>query len=398
MLKDRFLKYVSFDTQSSEESSTFPSTLKQLELAKELVNELKELGISNAFLDEFGYVYGILEGKINKKIGLISHMDTALEMPGKDVKPNIIEKYDGKDIKLPNGLEIKIEDFPFLASLKGDTLITTSGDTLLGADDKAGIAIIMTLLEKLIKEQIPHPTIYVCFTPDEEVGMGTEHFNYDFFKVDFAYTLDGGLIDEINYENFNAASLKVEIQGNTIHPGSAKNKLINSMEIAHEFHSMLPKTQKPEYTEKYEGFFHLTEMFGEVQFTTLKYIIRDHDINKFNQKKQIVKDIESYLNKKYGVIIKITINDSYLNMAELINKHPEILFYPEESLKKHNINAKFIPIRGGTDGARLSYGGILTPNLGTGSFNHHGAREIADVNQMNTQVEVLFTMLTKVIK
>lgn len=392
---ERFLTYVSYDTQSDPDSNTYPSTLKQHKLGEELVRELKELGIDNAYKDEYGYVYAILEGEMNKKIGLISHMDTATELSGKNVKPRIIDKYDGKDIILPNQMIISPKDFPFLNDLIGDTLVTTSGDTLLGADDKAGIAIIMSILDELIKSNKPHPTIYVAFTPDEEIGRGTAHFNYDFFKVDFAYTLDGAAIDNIDYENFNAASLKVTIKGNSIHPGEAKGKLINSQELAFKFHSLLPTNEKPEYTEKYEGFFHLTNMNGEVENTVLKYIIRDHDTDRFNQRKEFVKGLSNKLNQELGgEYIQIEIKDSYYNMADLIKPHPEIIDIPKKALAMYNIKAKSEPIRGGTDGAMLSYGGILCPNLGTGSYNHHGARELASITKMTLLKDILVTMFT----
>ena len=278
-LIDRFLKYVSFDTQSQENSDTFPSTMKQHLLADYLVEELKSLGISNAYKDNYGYVYGKIEGKKPLSIGLIAHMDTALEVTGANVLPNIIKNYDGKDITLKNGLQIKVEDFPFMKDFVGNTLVTTSGDTLLGADDKAGIAIITSLIDKIMNSTEEYPTLYICFTPDEEVGDGAKYFNYDYFKVDFAYTLDGGPINVFNYENFNAASAKVIVNGKSIHPGEAKDRLINSINVAMEFDSLLPKQKRPEYTQMYEGFNHLNGINGGVQQTELDYIIRNHDAN-----------------------------------------------------------------------------------------------------------------------
>ena len=398
-LLDRFLKYVSFDTQSDPDSTTYPSTLKQHKLADYLVKELLDLGVDNAFKDEFAYVYGIIPGKINKKIGLIAHMDTATEMSGANIKPNIIENYDGKDIKLASGLDILVKDFPFLTKFKGNTLVTTSGDTLLGADDKAGIAVIMTLIEKRLVSKNDFPTIYVCFTPDEEIGGGTDHFNVKYFDVDFAYTLDGSSIDTINFENFNACNAIVTIEGNSIHPGEAYQRLINSQEVAVEFHNLLPHEMRPEYTKDYEGFFHLTDMVGEVQKTTLKYIIRDHDLELFKQKKALILSVRDDLNKKYkNKIVEVELKDQYFNMAELIKPHPEIIEIPRKALKDYNIEMKCLPIRGGTDGAMLSFKGILCPNLGTGSYNHHGAKELANITEMNQFVDILITMLTKYIK
>lgn len=396
---ERFIKYVKIDTQAVEDSSTFPSSLKQLKLADLLVEELHSLGISNAFRDEYGYVYAKIEGNKPQTVGLIAHMDTALEMSDENVNPQVIESYDGKDIILKNGLAIKVSEFPFLAELVGKKLVTTDGNTLLGADDKAGIAIIMQLLEVLPQIKEPLPSLFICFTPDEEIGDGTKYFNYDLFKVDFAYTLDGADIKYINYENFNAASAHITINGKSIHPGEAKDKLINSMEVAHEFHSMLPHEAKPEYTSWYEGFNHMTGINGCVQQTTMSYIIRNHDLKLFNEQKELFKSITAKLNEKYGEeTVVLDLQDSYMNMAELIKPRFEIVQYAIDALALHGIKAEIVPIRGGTDGARLSYGGILTPNLGTASYNHHGAMEIANISQMEQMVEVLITMLTKVIK
>ena len=396
---DRFLKYVSFDTQADPNSPTFPSTLKQHKLGEYLVNELKELGINNAFKDEYGYVYAYLKGDIDKTIGLIAHLDTATEMSGKDVKPIIHKHYDGKDIILPNGLIIKTSDFSFLPDFIGDTIVTTSGDTLLGADDKAGISLIMDVLEKLITNKPSHPNLFIAFTPDEEIGEGTTHFNYDLFKVDFAYTIDGGKIDVINYENFNAATAIITINGISIHPGDALNKMINSQELANQFHQMLPPNDKPEHTSNYQGFYHLTKMQGEVIKTTLQYIIRDHDDQLFQERKALIKNIAHKLNDQYHQeLIKVDIIDSYYNMAKLFNNKEYILSYPLDALKLNHIKPSFKPIRGGTDGARLSYGGILCPNLPTGSYNHHGPYEIANINQMELLSKVYYDMLTIVIK
>ena len=394
---ERFLKYVSFDTQSDENSNTFPSTLKQHQLADYLVEELKSLGVNNAFKDEYSYVYASIPGKIQKSIGLIAHLDTALEISGANIKPNVINAYDGNDLVLNNGITISNKEYPFLTLIKGHQIVTTDGTTLLGADDKAGIAIIMSVVEKVLSSNDDFPTIYISFTPDEEVGNGTLHFNYDYFKVDFAYTVDGGPINFINYENFNAASATIKVNGKSIHPGSAKNKMVNSLMVAMEFDRLLPEKSRPEYTEGHEGFNHLNDLNGGVSETHMNYIIRNHDFEKFEQQKNDFINAKNYLNNKYGYnLIELTITDSYRNMKELILPHAEILDYPVNALKKFNLNPVMEPIRGGTDGARLSYEGILCPNLGTGSYNHHGPMELADITDMTKMVEIITFMLTSI--
>lgn len=394
-LIDRFIKYISFDTQSMEESNTFPSTLKQHKLADFLVEELHSLGISNAFKDDKSYVYAKIPGKVNKTIGLIAHLDTALEITGTNVKPNIIHNYDSNDIKLANGIEIKSSEYTFLNNLKNHTIVTTDGNTLLGADDKAGIAIIMSVVERILNQEQDFPTIMIAFTPDEEVGNGTLHFNYHYFKVDFAYTIDGGPINVINYENFNAASAFIKVNGKSIHPGSAKNKMVNSINVAMEFNQLLPANLKPEYTDGYDGFNHLNNISGSVNETIMSYIIRNHDFSKFEEQKQSFIQIAKYLNDKYGYdVIELELVDSYRNMKELILPRKEILEYPKNALIKFGLNPELEPIRGGTDGARLSYEGILCPNLGTGSYNHHGPMEIADITDMNKMVDIIIYMLS----
>lgn len=396
-IKDKFLTYISYDTQSDPDSNSYPSTKKQFALAEVLVNELKELGLQQVMCDEFCYVYGILPGNnnVSTKIGLIAHMDTATEVTGKNVNPQIIDKYDGSDIKIDESHLLSPKEYPSLNKAIGHTLITTDGKTLLGADDKAGIAIIMETLEKLVKENLPHPTIYVCFTPDEEIGRGTDKFNYDFFQADFAYTIDGGDTSLINFENFNAASAVVEVTGLSIHPGSAKDKMINSQHIAMEFHSLLDTQMRPEHTSGYQGFNHLNNMEGSVEKTTLNYIIRNHNMNEFKKQMEDFRNIENFLNHKYPTKpIKLTITESYLNMRELVLSKPIVLEYPIKALKRCKIEPSFDPIRGGTDGARLSFGGLITPNLGTGSYNHHGVMEYADIDEMNKMVEVVITMLS----
>lgn len=398
---ERFLKYISFDTTSNPYSNTSPSSKNQFDLGSYLVEELKAIGIDNANMDEYGYVYGYLKSNCNsnKTIGLIAHMDTSSDASGKNVNPVIIEKYDGSIIKYKNNPDIELspKEFPSLNKKVGHTLITTDGSTLLGADDKAGIAIIMTTIEKILNNSSDYPNIIITFTPDEEIGEGTKNFNYDYYKnynCNLAYTLDGGDIEEISFENFNAASCIVTITGKSIHPGSAKGKMVNSQLIAMEFQAMLPQDALPSLTEGYEGFFHLTHMEGMVESSKLEYIIRDHDLIKFAKQKELIFDIVNYLNKKYGentVVAKV--QDSYLNMRELILKHSEILEYAIKGLKRNKLNPTFLPIRGGTDGAHLSFNNIFTPNLGTGGENFHGPYEYLDVTDMNKMIDVLITIL-----
>ena len=395
---DKFINYVKFDTQSEYNSSTFPSTLKQKDLGAYLVKELQEMGLDNAYMDEFGYVYAILKSNVgsDKSIGLIAHMDTATEVSGKNVNPQIIRNYDGNTITLLNGLQINPKTYSSLKKATGHTLITTDGTTLLGADDKAGIAIIMETVEQLINSKnAKYPNVYICFTPDEEIGSGTDHFNYDYFKVDFAYTIDGAETNTISFENFNAATAIVDITGYNIHPGDAKNKMVNSTLIAMEFNSMLPSNQTPSTTEGYEGFFHLNSINGDVENTKLNYLIRNHNKDKFNSQKELMIKATEYLNEKYGNIVNLQIIDSYFNMSELVMKKPLSLELPVKAMLANKIDAKFLPIRGGTDGARLTYEGIVCPNLGTGSYNHHGVLEYADIDEMNQMVIILITLLHK---
>lgn len=395
---DKFINYVKFDTQSEYGSTTFPSTLKQKDLGAYLVDELKSLGLDNAYMDEFGYVYAILKSNVDsdKSIGLIAHMDTATEVSGKNVNPQIINNYDGNTITLPNGLTMDPKTYSSLKKAKGHTLVTTDGTTLLGADDKAGIAIIMETIEQLINSKdAKYPNVYICFTPDEEIGSGTDHFNYDYFKVDFAYTIDGASTDTISFENFNAATAIVDITGYNIHPGDAKNKMVNSTLIAMEFNSLLPANQTPATTEGYEGFFHLNSINGDVENTRLNYLIRNHNKDKFNVQKELMLSAAEFLNKKYNNVVNIQIIDSYFNMSELVMKKPISLELPVKAMLANKIEAKFLPIRGGTDGARLTYDGIVCPNLGTGSYNHHGVLEYADIDEMNQMVIILITLLNK---
>ncbi len=377
MLIDKLITYAKFDTQSDEDSSTIPSTSKQLLLGKYLLEELNKLGLEKTQLDEYGYVYGYLDGDHNKPtIGLNAHMDTSPDASGTDCKPRIIENYDGKDIKLNETVYTTISRFPQLANYKGKTLVVSDGNTLLGADDKAGIAIIMQTLEEIIHNNLPHGPIWVCFSPDEEIGRGTDKFNLDLFKVDFAYTLDGDDPNCIEYENFNAATAIVKFNGISVHPGSAKDKMVNAIKLAYEFNSYLDPNKVPEHTEGYEGFNHITRISGAVENAEAIYIIRNHDMNKFNEQKQSFLDIETKMNEKYGYkCSEVTIKDSYRNMKEKFkdNMHPIELVNKAMDELGMNFTAK--AIRGGTDGAELTWKGILCPNLGTGGGNYHGVHE-----------------------
>ncbi|MDE6242331.1 MAG: peptidase T [Anaeroplasmataceae bacterium] len=391
-LLNNFLRYVKIDTMSNEDTNQTPSTQKQFNLAKVLVEELKELGLKDIHLSDNCFVYATLPSNIKgnrESIGFIAHMDTIPGFSGTDVKPNVIENYNGKTIPL-KGIELNPKQFPFLKNLKGKTLITTDGTTVLGADDKAGIAIIMTMLSHYVKTNEPHIEIHVAFTPDEEIGSGIEHFDLTKFPCSYAYTIDGGEYNMINYENFNAASATIQIQGLDIHPGSAKNQMKNASEIAMEFHQMLPKEQKPECTDHYEGFIHLTHMEGIVGEAKLSYIIRDHDKGLLEKKKCILKEAASYINKKYGKdTASLTIKDSYFNMAEIIKQNPECLDRAKQAIESLGIVPTASPIRGGTDGARLTFMGLPTPNLGTGGYNCHGPYEFACLEEMEIVTNII---------
>ncbi len=388
---ERFLNYIKFETTSDPNSQTTPSNPKELILAKYLVEELETLGLE-ATLDEYGYVYTKVKGNVANayKIGFLAHMDTSHDASGKNVNPRIIKNYQGEEIILNDKRKMNPESFDALNYVIGDDLIVTDGNTLLGSDNKAGIAEIMSLLEYLTTNDVKHGDVYVCFTPDEEIGAGVDHFNYDNFKVDFAYTVDGGFSNEFEYENFNAASAKVKITGKSIHPGSAKGKMINASLVGMEFHSLLPEFLNPAFTEGYEGFNHLTEIVGKCEYAELEYIIRNHDKKLFNKQKEDFKRIALYLNEKYGYeIISLEIKDSYYNMKEHILKRPEIIDIAFEAIRKAGLNPVALPIRGGTDGARLTYEGVLTPNIGVGGANFHGVYEFQSINQMNKTVEIL---------
>ena len=377
MLIDKLIAYAKFDTQSDENSSTIPSTSKQLLLGKYLLEELNKLGLEKTQLDEYGYVYGYLDGDHNKPtIGLNAHMDTSPDASGTDCKPRIIENYDGKDIKLNDSVYTTINRFPQLANYKGKTLVVSDGNTLLGADDKAGIAIIIQTLEEIINNNLPHGPIWVCFSPDEEISRGTLKFNLDLFKVDFAYTLDGDDPNCIEYENFNAATAIVKLNGISVHPGSAKDKMVNAIKLAYEFNSYLDPNKVPEHTEGYEGFNHLTRINGGVESAEAIYIIRNHDMNLFNEQKKSFLDIEAKMNEKYGYkCSEVTIKDSYRNMKEKFVNNMYPIELVNKAMDELGMNFTAKAIRGGTDGAELTWKGILCPNLGTGGGNYHGVHE-----------------------
>ena len=400
---ERFLKYVGYDTESDPASTTTPSSLKQLKLAEALVEEMKEMGIIDAYVDTYGIVYGTIPANKEgvKTVGFIAHMDTSPDMSGKDIKPRIIDDYDGGVIVLNKEKDIQMgpDEFDSLKDKKGKRLIVTDGITLLGADDKAGIAEILSMSENIINSDIPHGTIKLAFTPDEEVGRGADHFDIEAFGADFAYTVDGGEVDSVDYENFNAASAEVEIQGRSIHPGDAKGKMINALLVGMEFHSLLPVFDNPAYTEGYEGFHHLTDMHGECEHATLSYIIRNHDEILFEKQKQQFVDATAYMNKKYPEgTITLTIKDSYANMRQIIEKDMSIITLVKEAMKEVGIEPTSHAIRGGTDGARLTYDGLPCPNLGTGGYNYHGKYEFACIDEMEKSVELLVKIVENIAK
>lgn len=396
---ERFLRYVTFDTQSDEFSETCPSTDKQRIFGAALVEEMKEIGIQDAYMDADGYVYGTVPGDPRlPTIGLIAHMDTSPDASGADIKAKVVE-YNGGDVLLNEEKDIWLReaDYPSLKKHVGKHLIVTDGTTLLGADDKAGIAEIMAAAEFLMKARRIHATLKIGFTPDEEIGRGADRFNIKEFGADYAYTADGGPIGEIEYENFNAASAKVEFKGLNIHPGSAKDKMINSQLIAMEFNGMLPVHQRPDCTEGYEGFIHLTDMEGEVERSTLRYIIRDHDMDKFLEKKSVMEETAAYLNRKYGAgTVKLTLRDSYFNMRKHIEPVMYVVDRAKRAMEAVGMNPVEVPIRGGTDGARLSYEGLPCPNLCTGGENYHGRFEFIPVEDMEKCTRMLIEILTNI--
>ena len=394
---ERFLRYVSFDTQSDENSTTCPSTAKQKLLGAALVEEMLALGIADARMDEFGYVYGTIPGDPElPTIGLIAHMDTSPDASGANVQAKIVE-YTGEDVCLnpDRGIFLRESDYPNLKNHIGKHLIVTDGTTLLGADDKAGVAEIMAAAEILLKQGGRHATLKIGFTPDEEIGSGADHFDVKGFGADYAYTADGGPVGEIEYENFNAAGALVVFHGRNIHPGSAKNAMVNSQYIAMEFQSLLPIHQRPEATEGYEGFFHLMDMKGEVEESQLRYIIRDHDMGKFEEKKAVMTAATNFMNAKYGAdTVELTIRDSYFNMKKCIEPVMYVVDRAKKAMASVGMNPREVPIRGGTDGARLSYEGLPCPNLCTGGENYHGRFEYIPVEDMELCVKMLVQILT----
>lgn len=396
---ERFLKYVSYWTTSKEDEEVIPSTGRQFDLARELEREMKELGLSRVICDEHCYVYGLLPATVgyeNKKaIGFIAHMDTSPAFSGKNVKPVLVPDYDGRDVVLSATRDLlKVSDFPRLASRAGQTLIVTDGTTLLGADDKAGVAEILSAVEQIIREDIPHGDIWIGFTPDEEVGVGSHLFDLDYFKADYAYTVDGDYEGEIAYENFNAASAEFAVKGVNVHPGSAKDIMVNAAAVACEIQSMLPEEETPEHTEGREGFYHLDSMTGEVASAKLHYIVRDHDKDLFSRRLEFLKGVERSINEKYGAgTVTLTISESYRNMLEIIEQHFYIVEKAKEAIAAVGLEPVSTPVRGGTDGAQLSFRGLPCPNLGTGGDGFHGPFEHITVEAMETVVKVLVEIM-----
>lgn len=395
-VEERFLGYIKMDTKSNEESSTVPTTKGQLELGKALVEELKSIGLVDVEQDEKGYIYATLKGNKDgvKTVGFIAHMDTAPDMDGKCVNPQIIKNYDGGIVKLNDEFSLDPKESPEMKNYIGKTLITTDGTTLLGADDKAGISAIMTAMEYLVEHpEIKHGDIKVGFTPDEEVGRGADYFNVEKFNADFAYTVDGGRIGELEYENFNAAGVKVKIKGKNVHPGYAKDKMVNSQMLAYEFLSMLPLNEVPEKTDNYEGFSHLISINGEVEETNMVFIVRDFFTETYEKRKEDFKKAEKTLNEKYGNRIEVIITDQYRNMKEMVEPEFHIIETAEKAMKMADIVPEIRPIRGGTDGARLSFMGLPCPNIFTGGENFHGRFEYVVIESMEKAVETVVNII-----
>ncbi|MBG9980522.1 peptidase T [Facklamia sp. DSM 111018] len=391
---ERLFKYFAIDSQSDPKSETCPSSEGQMELGRVVVEDFKDIGLTDIEQDEFGYVYATIPGNVKEAptFGLIVHLDTATEMDGKCTNPQIVD-YQGGDIKLNDDYQMTVTDFPFLKDLVGERLITTDGTTLLGADNKAGIAILMAVAERLINHpEIKHGDIRLAITPDEEIGRGPHKFNVEKFGAEFAYTVDGGLNGGMEYENFNAATVKINIQGKNVHPGSAKNVMVNALRVAMEIESLLPVNEKPEYTEGYEGFYLLDELKGNVGEVEMVYIIRDHSKELFNQKKKTFEHIIAYLSSKYGDIISLEIEDTYYNMKEKILPYMHIVEMLEQAMKEAGVEPDIKPIRGGSDGAQLSYMGLPCPNMFTGGYNFHGRYEFLSLNQMEKAIDVIIKL------
>lgn len=399
-LLERFLRYVAIDTQSDDKSDNFPSTETQWKLARLLVTELRELGIANAFVDDYAYMYASIPANTERSlptIGFLAHMDTSPDMPGANVKARVIEEYDGKDIVLneEKNIILKTADFPEIEHYKDHTLICTDGTTLLGADDKAGIAEIMTAIEYILEHpEIEHGPIKIAFTPDEEIGRGTDYFDVERFGADFAYTIDGSGPGELEFENFNAASVDISIQGNNIHPGYAKGKILNAIRVANEYDALIPEKERPEYTEKYEGFYHLIEQNATVEKCTIRYIIRDHDKDKFKLRKNLMEEKAAELNEKYGEgTVSLEVKDQYSNMREIIEQHYYIVELAARAMVQSSIKPIMKPIRGGTDGARLSFMGLPCPNIFAGGHNFHGKYEYISLDVMQKATEVIVNIV-----
>lgn len=395
---DKFLRYVAVETTSDENGTTHPSSLKELDLSRMLVAELKAMGISNAAMDENGYVMASIEGNVEgvPAVGFIAHVDTAPDASGKDIKPQLIENYDGSDIPLKGvpGLALKVSDFPELLDYKGQTIITTDGTTLLGADDKAGVAEIMYAAEYIMTHpEFRHGPIRIGFTPDEEIGCGVDFFDVKKFGADYAYTMDGGALGELEYENFNAASAKIHIQGCNIHPGYAKGKMINAIHVGMELASLLPVEQRPEYTCDYEGFFHITGFTGSVEEASISYIIRDHDMKLFEEKKAKMQRAVDFINSKWGNIATLEMKDQYYNMREQVEPHFHIVEKAMKAMEMAGVKPKVQPIRGGTDGARLSFMGLPCPNIFAGGHNFHGKLEFVPVGNIEKATEVILNII-----
>ena len=400
-ITERFLKYVSFCTTSDEQTNMTPSTPGQMEFAKYLANELNEIGLQEVTLDENGYVMATLPANVEGKptIGFIAHMDTAPDASGKNVKARIVENYDGQDIVLnaEKNIVFEVAKYPEILDYKGQDIIVTDGTTLLGADDKAGLAEIVTACAYLIEHpEIKHGKIRVGFTPDEEIGQGADHFDVEKFGCDFAYTMDGGAIGELEYENFNAAGCKIKVHGVNVHPGYGYHKMINSMRIANQFATMLPRWETPEHTQGYEGFYHLIAMNGSVEETTLQYIIRDHDRARFESRKREIEHLVRKINQEYGEgTIEVEIRDQYYNMREKVEPVMHIVTLVEEAMKEVGVTPKVQPIRGGTDGARLSFEGLPCPNIFAGGVNFHSRFEYLPIPSMEKAMEVILKIVQK---
>ena len=396
---DRFLKLVSYPTTSDEASETCPSTARQLKLAQELVRQMQDMGISDAHVDADGYVYGTIPANCKKKLpvyGLIAHMDTSPDAPGENIHARITDVYDGGDVVLNEALGIVLspKDYPQLKNAVGKHLIVTDGTTLLGADDKAGVAEILSAAQLLLSSDRPHGTVRLAFTPDEEIGRGADRFDVAGFGADYAYTVDGGAIGELEYENFNAASAKIVIRGKSIHPGSAKGQMVNAALVAMELHGLLPALETPYYTEGYEGFYHLTGMQGETEQAELQYIIRDHDRASFETRKRVMEAVCAEIDRRYGAgTATLTLRDSYYNMKEKIEPCMFLIDNAADAMRRLGITPKIVPIRGGTDGARLSFEGLPCPNLCTGGENFHGRFEYIPAEDMEAITNLLAEML-----